>query len=304
MFAWFYFSINLGAMVSTLLTPVLLDEIGPAWAFGVPGVLMALATLAFWMGRHVFVHIPPAGNRFFKETLSREGLRAVWNLVPLYIFIAVFWSLFDQTASAWVLQAEDMNRHILGWEIRSSQIQAANPFLVMFFIPVFSYVVYPFLSRFFEVTPLRKIGIGLFVTVPAFAIPAWIEMGISRGEAPHIIWQFLAYVVLTAAEIMVSITALEFSYTQAPKKMKSFIMGLYLLSVAVGNQLTVQVNVFIKAQKGEGVNYLAGANYYWFFTGLMAVTAVVYVVFAQFYKGRTYIQGVQEQQNAVDSQTD
>ena len=103
---------------------------------------------------------------------------------------------------------------------------------------------------------------------------------------------------------MVSITALEFSYTQAPKKMKSFIMGLYLLSVAVGNQLTVQVNVFIKAQKEEGVNYLAGANYYWFFTGLMAVTAVVYVVFAQFYKGRTYIQGVQEQQNAVDSQTD
>jgi POT family proton-dependent oligopeptide transporter len=304
MFSWFYFSINLGAMVSTLLTPILLDELGPAWAFGVPGVLMALATVAFWMGRKVFVHIPPAGNRFFKETFSWEGIRAVGNLVPLYTFIAVFWALFDQTASAWVLQAEDMNRHIFGWEIRSSQIQAANPFLVMFFIPVFSYGIYPFLSRFFQLTPLRKIGIGLFVTVPAFAIPAWIEMGITRGESPHIIWQFLAYVVLTAAEILVSVTALEFSYTQAPKKMKSFIMGLYLLSVAVGNQLTVQVNVFIKAQKEEGVNYLAGANYYWFFTGLMAVTAVVYVAFAQFYRGQTYIQGAEKQHDSADAKTD
>ena len=81
-------------------------------------------------------------------------------------------------------------------------------------------------------------------------------------------------------------------------------MGLYLLSVAVGNQLTVQVNVFIKAQKEEGVNYLAGANYYWFFTGLMAVTAVVYVAFAQFYRGQTYIQGAEKQHDSADAKTD
>ena len=52
--------------------------------------------------------------------------------------------------------------------------------------------------------------------------------------------------------------------------------------MAVGNQLTVQVNVFIKAQKEEGVNYLAGANYYWFFTGLMAFAAGSYALFYVF----------------------
>jgi POT family proton-dependent oligopeptide transporter len=58
-FAAFYFSINLGALLSQVLIPSFLEWQGPHVAFGVPGILMALATLVFWMGRHRFVHIPP-----------------------------------------------------------------------------------------------------------------------------------------------------------------------------------------------------------------------------------------------------
>ncbi|MCH2139848.1 MAG: MFS transporter, partial [Phycisphaerales bacterium] len=57
----FYLSINLGAAISNLLTPWLLYWYGPHWAFGVPGVLMAIATLVFWMGRRKFIHVPPGG---------------------------------------------------------------------------------------------------------------------------------------------------------------------------------------------------------------------------------------------------
>ncbi len=52
-FGWFYFAINLGAFASTLLTPWLLANYGPHVAFGVPGILMALATLFFWVGREM-----------------------------------------------------------------------------------------------------------------------------------------------------------------------------------------------------------------------------------------------------------
>jgi len=300
-FAWFYFSINLGSTISTLLTPVLLEYAGPHWAFGVPGILMALATLVFWIGRHVFVHIPPAGSRFFSETFSRDGIRAMLNLLPLYLFVAMFWALFDQTASAWVLQATRMDRIIIDtdfvgfgqlyWEVLPSQLQAINPILVMAFIPVFTYFVYPWMGRHFRVTPLRKVGIGLFMTVPSFVITAWVESRIQAGETPHVVWQLLAYVFITMAEIMVSITVLEFSYTQAPKRMKSFIMGFYMLSVALGNKFTAEVNSQIEQQRQQGVRLLEGANYYWFFTAAMLITAIVFVVFAQFYRGSTYIQG-------------
>ena len=113
-FGWFYFAINFGSFFSTLLTPWLLEHAGPGWAFGVPGILMAVATLVFWLGRHRFVHIPPRGLRYFTETFGPEGLAAILKLVPLYLLVAVFWSLYDQSGGAWVQQAQQMDRRFLG----------------------------------------------------------------------------------------------------------------------------------------------------------------------------------------------
>ena len=48
-FSWFYFSINFGAFFSTLATPLLLEKYGPNVAFGIPGVLMFIATFVFWI---------------------------------------------------------------------------------------------------------------------------------------------------------------------------------------------------------------------------------------------------------------
>ncbi|TWT76964.1 Di-/tripeptide transporter [Posidoniimonas polymericola] len=314
--SWFYFSINLGSTISTLLTPLLLIHYGPGWAFGVPGILMGLATLLFWMGRNTFVHIPAAGPRFWTETFSADGLRAVANLTPLLLFVAMFWSLFDQTASAWVLQAEQMDRTLLafdptGWSsgaqsfaetlfgpgpvqvtASASQLQAFNPVFVMMMIPLFSYLIYPAIGRLVTVTPLRKIGLGLFICAGSFAIAGLAEARIQAGQTPSIGWQVAAYAVLTSAEIMVSITMLEFFYTQSPRAMKSFVMAFCMLSVSIGNVFTAVVNGFIT--RDDGSVMLPGASYYWFFTAAMLATAVLYVGWSQFYRGQTYIQGEEE----------
>lgn len=245
-FNWFYWSINLGAFASTLLTPWLLEWHGPHWAFGVPGLLMALATLVFWMGRWKFVHIPARGWHVFRELLSRDGLFAVLKLCSIYAFVAIFWALFDQSGSSWVLQAENMNLRWLGVEWLPSQIQALNPILILTFIPLFSYVVYPFVDRFYPLTPLRKIAIGLFIMVVSFVLVAVAQARIDAGKSPSISWQIVAYVALTAAEVMVSIVSLEFSYTQAPKSMKSLVMSLWLFAVSLGNQVTARINDFIQ----------------------------------------------------------
>ena len=70
-FQWFYFSINFGSTISTVMTPVLLQWYGPHVAFGVPGVLMALATLLFWLGRNRFVHVPPAGKTILRGNIQQ-----------------------------------------------------------------------------------------------------------------------------------------------------------------------------------------------------------------------------------------
>ena len=290
-FAWFYFSINLGAFFSSLATPWMLARFGSTVAFAVPGILMLIATLTFWAGRHKFVHIPAGGRRFIKEAFSKKGLGALGRLSIVYVFVAVFWSLFDQTGSSWVLQARHMNTLIFGIELLPAQIQAANPLLVMLLIPVFSYWVYPAIDKVFPLTPLRKIAIGLFVAAAAFAVPTVIQLSIDQGGSPSIVWQLLAYVVLTAAEVMVSITCLEFSYTQAPKTMKSFVMAFFMLSISLGNLFTSAVNFII--QRPDGSSALEGADYFLFFTVLMLVTAMLFVVMARYYRGQSYIHAEQ-----------
>jgi len=287
-YGWFYFSINLGAAVSMFLCPVLLDKYGAAVGFGVPAVLMVAATLAYWLGRSRLVDIPPSGKLDWLQTLDREGAITLGKLCIIFVYVAMFFALFYQSESAWVLQAENMELKWLWITWRPAQMQAANPFLVMILIPLFTYAIYPALNRMWPLTPLRRMGIGMFVTAGSFLVPVWIENQIAGGGRPSIGWQFFAYIFLTAAEVMVSVTALEFAYTQAPRKMKSLIQSLNLLSISLGNIFTAVVNLLIR--NPDGTSKLPGASYYWFFMIAMIVTAVLFIPIARWYKQREYIQ--------------
>ena len=290
-FGWFYFSINAGSFISTILCPILLHDprFGPRWAFGLPGVMMVLATFFFWLGRKKFVHIPAAGLGFLKQTFSREGLGALGRLAIVYVFVAVFWALWDQSSGgSWTLQARNMNLHWLGMNLLPSQVQTANPIFILLLIPFVNYVLYPFMERFFVVTPLRKIGIGLFLTAGSYLVIWYVQRMIDAGGRPSVNWQFLAYFILTLGEAMVSITGLEFSYTQAQNKMKSAVMALWLFTVSMGNLFTAGVNYFIR--NADGTVKMNDQQYFLFFAAIMLLAAAIFVVVATFYREKTYLQ--------------
>src|SRR5712691_7441424 len=322
-FNWFYFSINAGSAFSTLLIPWLLEP-GSIWdwlknllpvsvadflisprlhspdfAFGLPGIFMAIATVIFWMGRKKFVHIPPVGGRqFFDDTVPRQRQRpfllifipffcfllvvgaaaligqikgtgsasavlgfnvgrpvaaavvvilavVIWAIRPVlrYIlipvpFVAMFWALWQQNFSSWIVQAKSMDRHLFGTDWLPEQIQTVNPIFILIMLPLFSYRLYPAVDKVVRLTPLRKIGAGLFVTAASFFLVAMIQTRIDGGARPSIVWQIWAFVILTAGETLVSPTHLEFSYTQGPVKLKSLVMCTYLFAISLGNQFT------------------------------------------------------------------
>ncbi len=320
-FGWFYFSINFGAFVSGLLTPWLLEArageyvhpfietlvgekaqgeilFGPHWAFGLPGVLMALATLVFWMGRHKFIHIqPPAkASVYFKQTFSKEGMQAIGRISIIFAFIILFWCLFDQIGTTWLLQAKQLDRILPEWiplvggkEMLAAQVASVfNPLFILLLIPVFNYWIYPALDKIFPLTPLRKIGLGLFGSSLAFAMVAIIQMAVDAGGEPHVGWQILACLLLTGAEVMVSITGLEFAYTQAPRHMKSFILALFLFTVSLGNFLTAMVTKILTDSQGQAK--LSLAHELWFWSVFILIGAIAYVPVAMRYKAKEYLQ--------------
>src|SRR5262249_40118532 len=89
-FGWFYFAVNFGSFFSITLIPIFLKKFGPGLAFGVPAGLMLLATVVFWSGRYKFVHVPPKGRSFLRDTFNRENLSSLGGLALIFVFLVPF----------------------------------------------------------------------------------------------------------------------------------------------------------------------------------------------------------------------
>ena len=165
------------------------------------------------------------------------------------------------------------------------QLSSLNPLMVMIIIPGLNILLYRPLEKWgITVRPLQKMTAGMFIAAVAFLTAALLQERVEAagsGEI-HALWQAVQYVVITTAEVLVSITGLEFAYTQAPRAMKSTIMGFWLLCVTGGNVLVA----FLAPME----TILPLSDFFWVFTALMAGAAIVFLVMALFYKGKTYLQ--------------
>ncbi|MEK7234704.1 MAG: POT family MFS transporter [Elusimicrobiota bacterium] len=313
----FYWAINFGSFFSTMMIPWVLDRFGPSWAFGIPGVLMAIALFIFWLGRAQYVNAPPTrttgsvgfipifwyalinwnrqGNGFWAPARKKfkvadvEAAGAAGAIFKLFATVSIFWALFDQHGSSWVLQAQQMDLNVLGVQFKASQIAALNPLMVMGLIPIFAYGIYPGIEKLFGIimTPLRRMSVGMVLTALSFVAAGLVEVALDGGIKVNVSWQFIQYVLITVSEVMISITGLEFAYTQAPRSMKSTIMSFWLLTVFVGNMITAWI---------AAINIFKGAMFFFFFAGLMAAVSVIFIWSAARYKPREYF----EEQPALD----
>lgn len=365
----FYWIINFGSFFASLLMPYFLRNHGPAVAFGIPGVLMFIATVIFWLGRNQYVCVEPAPPhpdsflrvirsalltpgehrgglvlaaigaitalafvalgcldlgrmlltheaplfgvaqswcvalvamigfagagawwqldraRRFHPDEAVDGARSVLRILVLFFLVTPFWSLFDQKASTWVLQANAMTKP--AW-FESSQMQALNPLLVMVLIPLNNLVLYPFLrSLGIEPTALRRMATGIFFSGLSWVAVGAMQLALDGGEALSIVWQILPYALLTFGEVLVSATGLEFAYSQAPAPMKGAIMAFWSLSVTVGNLWVLLVNAAVKnenvtqaiAQSGIGVISFQ----MFFFAGFAFLAALAFGLYAARY---------------------
>ena len=360
----FYWTINFGSFFASLLMPRILRAWGPAWAFGIPGILMFAATVIFWAGRRRYVIVPPAppdphgflpvavsalrsrggtgagllvaavgvvlalaslllipgvgavigiclalgalllfggvgtamqldGARGRHPGEAVEGVRAVLRILVVFALVTPFWSLFDQKASTWVLQGNEMVMlgadSWLGWLVKEpAQMQALNPLLVMLLIPFNNLVLYPALRRVgLEPTALRRMGTGIALSGLAWVAAGAIQLWIDGGDQVSITWQVLPYALLTFGEVLVSATGLEFAYSQAPAAMKGVIMSFWMLSVTFGNLWVLITNATVRSPSvlewiaSTGVSQNAFLMF--FFAGFAFAAALGFAVYARRY---------------------
>ncbi|POI23670.1 hypothetical protein CIB84_012582, partial [Bambusicola thoracicus] len=105
------------------------------------------------------------------------------------------------------------------------------------------------------------------------AVQTWKSEDIKANNV-HMAWQLPQYLLISAGEVMFSITGLAFSYSQSPASMKSVLQAGWLLTVAVGNTLVLVVaQAAPMAQWAEFV----------LFTVLLFAVCIIFSIMGYFY---------------------
>ncbi|EDO29495.1 predicted protein, partial [Nematostella vectensis] len=100
----------------------------------------------------------------------------------------------------------------------------------------------------------------------------------AEGTIVSRLLQIPQYVVITAAEVMFSVTGLGFAYSQAPNSMKSVLQSFWLLTVAFGDLIVVILSSAKPVKGVEKEMFLYG--------GLMGVICIIFGIMSYFY---TYV---------------
>lgn len=269
-FSWFYVAINIGAAASSLLLPLVRERFGYAVALTVPAALMAVAFAVFAAGKPFYpVERPP-------EEASGPVTEPLWRLAGVFALIAVFWFVYDQSASTWVYFARDHLDLALGGGITLTpdQIQGVNPLLILVLTPVFN-AMWPLLGPAFA-PATRKMLVGFGIVVVATGILA--VAGTLAGEGRvSVWWMLLATLVITMAELCISVVGLEFAFRQAGPGAKSAVTAAFLLTVFVGDSFG---GIFARLY-----DQVPPGTYFALQTGIIATAAVVFARVARRFEG-------------------
>ncbi len=199
-------------------------------------------------------------NARFSENEQR-GIRNLARVLIVFLMIIPFWSLYDQTASTWVLQGKEMQSIDLSWgnikfSFGAEEMQSFNPLLIMIFVPLVTMFVYPYIGRWGA--PLKRMGAGILLAGIAYGAVAALQLRIDTGVQMSILWQCIPYFLLTISEILVSTTGLEYAYTAAGKNLKSIVSSLWLLTSTLGNLLVVFLSSLVDDPAGVNAFVLYG----------------------------------------------
>jgi amino acid/peptide:H+ symporter len=373
-FQYFYFAINIGALISMFAMPILRDKYGYSTAFQLPAWLMIAALAIFAAGKPFYAKESTIGREKTPEQRQEQSATlglfcvivlsfAAWfafdfrtnvlafaanmgvnipttaylggiavfamavvmlaarvyrmfspemrstlsRLFGVFGLIVLWWVAYEHNDSIWVYFARDYMSHaemaftvpdwLPGWlgggtryEPKADAYQFINSLFVLIFIPVFNIffkMVDPQMKTF---TAVRRVLIGFFVTSLASGVMMYAAYRTQGGTVlVSAWWMVIAYIVLTAGEVLLYGTMLDLSYAAAPKSMKGFITACFLLTNTLGNFINSYLTRLYGGSLKDAVEDRGPLGTVQFFGMSMAIVVVAGVAF--YFVGKRFERG-------------
>jgi dipeptide/tripeptide permease len=304
-FLWFYFSINIGSLISTFALPYLRDRwAGPnpthdqlqhayAIAFQFPAWLM-VAALGFFAAGKPFYAKETRSRRAATPEEKKERWATLGKLGGVFALITFFWVPYEHNDTIWVWFIRDYvnlpQLHIPflntgAQKIAPDQVQSLNPLFVLIFAPLCVWLFKKLdpNNRVFTASNRMLLGFGMGVVS---ALLMWGASSLAGGsptsppgyvvpdaEKISVFWPVAAYITLTLGEVLVYGTGLELSYTAAPQSMKGFITGCFLATIMLADLINDRMSQLYGGSLTDPLEDRGRLSPAWFF-GIMTLIAI------------------------------
>jgi dipeptide/tripeptide permease len=191
-FQWFYFAINVGAVISQIALPILRDNWGFAKAFQFPAWLMVASLMIFAAGKKSYA-VETLDYRPLSEEERRQRWATLKTLFGFFVLMILFWIPYEHNDTLWIAFSRDyVNRdvphlyefasRVLGEynffkkELSPDQLQFVNPLFVLILIPVFNGLFRWIDPNVRVFTAFTKILLGFVLTAAAAGVMALAAM--------------------------------------------------------------------------------------------------------------------------------
>lgn len=219
--------------------------------WGIVAAALAATALALYLlfdYKLILVLVAAAGFFVWLARQAEPGIerKRVLAIMALFVFASLFWGGFEQAGSSLNLFADRATRtSLFGWEFPSSWFQSVQPLCIILLAPVFAALWVKMGPR--EPSSPAKfsygllfVGLGFLVLVPA------ARMFEATGERVSPMWLIVLYVLHTVGELVLSPVGMSTVTKLAPARMLGSMMGVWYLSIALGNLIGGEVAGFFE----------------------------------------------------------
>ncbi|XP_025797717.1 protein NRT1/ PTR FAMILY 8.3-like [Panicum hallii] len=238
-----------------------------------------------------------------------EEFKILIRMLPIWATMVLFTTVLVQMFSTFIEQGMVMDKHIGSFAIPAASFQSVDVITVLALVPVYERILVPVFRKFTGmangITPLQRMGVGLFFSTLSMVSAAMVESNrlqilqdkglVDQNVAApmSILWQGPQYFLIGAGEVFSLIGSNEFFYEESPEAMRSICLAFSNANISVGNYLssfTFSLVPVFTARGGSPVwipDNLNGGHldrFFWMMAGLSFLNLLTFVFYAMRYK--------------------
>lgn len=232
-----------------------------------------------------------------------EQVKIIISVVPIFACTIIFNTILAQLQTFSVQQATAMNTRITrGFKIPPASLQAIPYIMLIFVVPLYEIVFVPaarkLTGRDSGISPLQRVGTGLFIATFSMVSAALIEqkrrnLALSSNEPLSIFWIAPQFLIFGLSEMFTAVGLIEFFYKQSLEGMQSFLTAMTYCSYSFGfylsSILVSLVNKLTSTSSREGwlsdndLNRDRLDRFYWLLAALSLINFFNYLFWSNWY---------------------